>query len=210
MQAAGGATLSVTDPATPTALSRRTAWGLGFGIALLGYALDLGTKTLALAHLDPQNPPVLLGGLLTLQLIHNPGAAFGMGENFTIVLTVISLVALVFVAGRLLPRARHVGWVVGLGLLLAGILGNLTDRLVRPPGFLHGHVVDFLQVPRFAIFNVADMCITFAAITIVWLVVITQVDPDGTSTRTPADKGAGRGEDARRDEDAGPDRAEGA
>ena len=86
--------------------------------------------------------------------------------------------------GDLLPQARHLGWTVALGLVIAGILGNLTDRLFRPPGFLHGHVVDFLQLPNFAIFNVADMCITFAAVTIVWLVVITQVDLAGVSTRS--------------------------
>lgn len=154
-------------------------------MAVVGYLIDLGTKTLALAHLDPHNPPVLLGGLLTLQLIFNPGAAFSMGESVTPVFTVISAAALVFVLWKLLPRTRHIGWVVALGLVLAGILGNLTDRLFRPPGFLHGHVVDFLQLPNFAIFNVADMCITFAAVLIVWLVVITQVDLSGASSKRP-------------------------
>ena len=106
-----------------------------------------------------------------------------MGEAFTPVLSLIALGALVFVLVRMVPRARHVGWVVALGLLLAGILGNLTDRLFREPGFLHGHVIDFLQLPHFAIFNVADMCITFAAATIIWLVALRQVDLGGRSTR---------------------------
>lgn len=181
MQAAGGTAIAEPTPSRRV-LSAPRAWALGFGIAAAGYLLDLVTKTLALAYLDPQNPPVLLGGLLTLQLIHNPGAAFSLGEDFTIVLTVIAAVAFVFVAGRMLPRARHVGWVVGLGLLLAGIMGNLTDRLFRPPGVGRGHVVDFLQLPNFAIFNVADMCITFAAVTIIWLVALTQVDPLGHTT----------------------------
>lgn len=189
MQAAGGA--AITAPtAAPGILSARAAWALGLGIAGVGYALDLLTKTLALAHLDPQNPPVLLGGLLTLQLISNPGAAFSLGENFTPVLTLIAIAALVFVLGRLLPRARHAGWVVGLGLLLAGIAGNLTDRLFRPPGVMRGHVIDFLQLPHFAIFNVADMCITFAAITIIWLVVVRQVDLTGQSTKETRAEGA--------------------
>ena len=104
--------------------------------------------------------------------------------------TAISAAALVFVLWRLLPRTRHVGWVVALGLVLAGILGNLTDRIFRPPGFLHGHVVDFLQLPNFAIFNVADMCITFAAVLIVWLVVITQVDLSGASAKDADKRGA--------------------
>lgn len=166
-------------------LSGRAAWALGLGIAVLGYGVDLLTKQLALAYLDPANPPVLLGGLLRLQLIFNPGAAFSMGEDFTIVLTLIAIAALVGVLAFLLPRARHRGWVVASGLILAGILGNLTDRLFRPPAPLHGHVIDFLQLPNFAIFNVADMCITFAAVLIIWLVAIKQVDLDGASTKEP-------------------------
>lgn len=182
MQAAGGAALTA-PPKAARVLSAGGAWALALGIAAVGYGIDLLTKQLALAHLDPHDPPVLLGGLLTLQLIRNPGAAFSMGEAFTPVLSLIAVAALVFVLVRMVPRARHVGWVCGLGLLLAGILGNLTDRLVREPGFLHGHVIDFLQLPNFAIFNVADMCITFAAVTIIWLVAIRQVDLAGHSTR---------------------------
>lgn len=165
-------------------------WVLALTIGLLGYGVDQLTKYLAITHLDPQNPPVLLGGLLRLQLIFNPGAAFSMGENFTVVLTAISAVALCFVLGWLLPRTRHRGWAIAFGLLLAGILGNLTDRLVRPPGFAHGHVVDFLQLPNFAIFNVADMCITFAAVAIVWLTLITGVDMAGQSARDEASAGS--------------------
>ncbi|WP_415111419.1 signal peptidase II [Propioniciclava sp.] len=179
-------------------LPARAAWALGAGTAAAGFGLDLLTKQWALATLDPQHPPVLLGGLLTLQLIRNPGAAFSMGENFTVVLSLISIAALLFVAGWLLPKARHRGWVLGSGLLLAGILGNLTDRLFREPGFLHGHVIDFLQLPHFAIFNVADMCITFAAVLVVWQIAIAQVDLDGRSTKETGATKASGGSDAGR------------
>jgi len=184
LQATGGTTLTQAPAGRrPGVLSARAAWTLGVGIALVGFGIDQATKQWALATLDPQDPPVLLGGLLTLRLIRNPGAAFSMGESFTVVLSLIAVAALVFVAGWLLPRARHRGWVIGIGLLLAGILGNLADRLFREPGFLHGHVIDFLQLPRFAIFNVADMCITFAAIVLIWQLVIAQVDLVGASTK---------------------------
>lgn len=152
-------------------------------VAVLGYLIDLGTKTLALARLDPHDPPVFLGGLLTLQLIFNPGAAFSMGEDFTLVLSLVAVAALVLVLARLVPRVRTTAWAVAVGLLLAGIAGNLTDRLFRPPGPLRGHVIDFLQLPHFAIFNVADMCITGAAALIIWLSVVKQVAPDGMSLR---------------------------
>lgn len=185
MQAAGGTAIDAQPANRPTAAA---VWSIAIGIGLLGYGLDQLTKALALAHLDPANPPVLLGGALRLQLVHNPGAAFGMGEEFTVVITGIAVVALGFVLGWLLPRTRQLGWAVGLGMLLAGILGNLTDRLIRPPGIGHGHVVDFLQVPYFAIFNVADIFITFAAITIIWLVGIAGVDFTGERSRTGARK----------------------
>ncbi len=152
---------------------------LCFGIAAAGFALDLFTKSLALAYLDPTRPIPLLGGLVTLQLIGNPGAAFSMGESFTAAITVVGIAALIGVLGWIVPRIRHRGWAVGIGLLLAGILGNLSDRLFREPGPFRGHVVDFIQLPYFAIVNVADICITAAAVMVIWLSVITQVSLGG-------------------------------
>ncbi|WP_232821957.1 signal peptidase II [Desertihabitans aurantiacus] len=135
----------------------------------MGYGLDQLTKHLALSHLVEGDPVRLLGGLLTLRLIFNSGAAFGMGEGVTIVFTLLSATVLVVLL-VLLWRVRHRGWALGFGLLGAGVCGNLTDRLVRPPAPLHGHVVDFLELPYFpAIFNVADVCVTFAAVTIAWV-----------------------------------------
>ncbi len=136
-------------------------------MALGGLALDLLTKTLAVANLDPQHPTRLLGGLVKFQLIRNPGAAFSMGENATILFALLAVAALVVVGIWMVPKVAVRSWAIATGLLLAGIAGNLTDRLFRAPGVLRGHVVDFIQLPYFqAIFNVADMCLTFAAATI--------------------------------------------
>jgi signal peptidase II len=77
------------------------------------------------------------------------------------------------------PRLRHSGWAVALGLLCAGVAGNLTDRIFRSPGVLRGHVVDFLQLPYWPIFNVADMCITAAAVMVIVLAVVKNVGVDG-------------------------------
>jgi signal peptidase II len=152
---------------------------LSLGIAAAGFGLDFLAKNIALATLDPTRPIPLLGGLVTLQLIRNPGAAFSMGENFTVVLTIVAITALIGVLGWVLPRVRHVGWAVAIGFLLAGITGNLADRLFREPGPFRGHVVDFIQLPYFAIFNVADMFITAAAVLVIWLSMITQVSLGG-------------------------------
>ena len=94
---------------------------------------------------------------MTLQLIRNPGAAFSMGENFTVVLAGIAICALVGVSVWIVPRIRHVGWAVAIGLLWGGAVGNLLDRLFAPPGFGRGHVTDFLAYGNLFIGNLADV-----------------------------------------------------
>lgn len=146
---------------------------------MLGLLLDVVTKVLAVRWLDPADPVPLLGGLLTLRLIRNPGAAFGLGGQFTYLFAILAMVVLIFIGVRLAPRVGHPGWAVALGLLAAGVSGNLVDRLLRTPGFLRGHVVDMFQLPRFAIFNVADIFITASAFLIIVLTMIKNVGPDG-------------------------------
>ena len=195
LQAAGGTAIAGDQPAESTnaepGVSVVRLRVLALMIAALGLGLDYLTKTAALAYLDPERPIRLLGGLVYLQLIRNPGAAFSMGENATVVFAIIALAALVGVLVWMVPRVRHVGWAVAVGFLLAGIAGNLADRLFREPGPFHGHVVDFIQVPYFAIFNVADMFITAAAVLVVWLSMITQVTLNGTRLKEHAEAGDG-------------------
>lgn len=148
-------------------------------MALAGLALDVVTKIIAVDRLEPLVPVRLLGGALTLRLIRNPGAAFSSGEQFTAVFALAASAVLVFVLLRLVPRIGHPAWAVALGLLCAGVSGNLTDRLFRAPGVLSGHVVDFLELPHWPIFNVADMCITSAAVLIMVLAVIKNVGISG-------------------------------
>lgn len=149
-------------------------------VAVVGVLLDQWTKYLAVAHLDPLNPPVFLGGFVTLRLIRNPGAAFSLGgDDFTLVFTALAAVAIQVVLVLLVPRVRVLSWAVMTGLLLAGITGNFIDRLIREPGFLRGHVVDFVQLPSFAIFNVADACLTTAAVLIIVSSFVGSRDFDG-------------------------------
>lgn len=171
----------MTPPARPAWRARLVLVLVG----LAGWGLDQAVKALVVAHLDPERPVRLLGGLVTLRYITNSGAAFSLGAGYTLVFTVLATAALIVVLAVLLPRVRHLGWAVTLGLLGAGILGNLTDRIVRPPAPLHGQVVDFIQLPHFAgIFNVADMCVTTAAVMIVVLAVILNITLAGTSGRS--------------------------
>lgn len=186
MQAAGGAAITGSQPSTG-----RRYWLIALVVGVVGLGLDQAAKALAIANLDPAHPVPLLGGLVTLQLTRNSGAAFSMGEGFTVVFTVVAIAALVAVVVWALPRLRHVGWAVTAGLLLAGISGNLTDRLLREPGPFQGHVVDFIQLPYFAIFNVADICITAAAVLVVWLSMIAKVNLDGTRATDRAEAADG-------------------
>ena len=180
LQTAGGT--AITPHSTPEPNPQRLRL-LVIIIAVVGLVLDQVTKAVAVAFLDPNNPIPLLGGLISLHLIRNPGAAFSMGENITVVFAVVALAALVAVFAWLLPRIRHRGWAVLTGFLIAGISGNLCDRIFREPAPFQGHVVDFIQVPYFAIFNVADMFVTAAAALVIWFGLIKQIGPDGTTLK---------------------------
>jgi signal peptidase II len=162
MQAARGASLTTSDPSTPQQSPSRRHLGLFALVAALGYAVDLVTKVLAVRHLVPGVERPLVGDLLTLYIARNPGAAFSTGTSYTLLLSLVAIAAAVAVLWNA-RRLRSTGWALGLGFLLAGILGNLTDRVFREPGVLRGHVVDFLQLPHWPIFNVADVCINIAA-----------------------------------------------
>lgn len=162
MQETGGASLI---DATRQGKSR--FWLFAF-IALVSLAADQLTKAWALAHLtDGQSRPII-GTFLQFYLTFNPGAAFSTGTKFTWVFTSLAIIA-TFVVIRYAVTARSRAWAVSLGLLLGGITGNLTDRLTRPPEFFKGHVVDFLMLPHWPVFNVADMLIDTAAVLIVVL-----------------------------------------
>ncbi|WP_246415846.1 signal peptidase II [Nocardioides luti] len=131
-------------------------------VALTAYAVDVGTKLLAVDRLTGRPDVSVVGDLLVLHLTRNPGAAFSTGTEYTVALTCVAIAA-VFVVLWLSRRVGSPLWAVALGLLLAGVSGNLTDRLFRTPGVLRGHVIDFLMLPNWPVFNVADMCINVAA-----------------------------------------------
>jgi signal peptidase II len=157
-------------------------------LAVLVLAVDQFTKHLALENLPYQEPVRVWGEFLQFYLTRNPGAAFSFGEGVTWVFTIILAAAAVFIVVLAITRVRSRRWAIVLGLLLGGILGNLTDRLIRDPGFLVGHVVDFINTPWMwlgmnpAIYNVADMFIVTMMIGVALLVFI-GLRLDGTRER---------------------------
>ncbi|MFK8908468.1 signal peptidase II [Streptomyces sp. YS-3] len=149
-----------------------------FAVALFAYLLDLGSKMLVVARLEHHEPIDVVGDLLKLEAIRNPGAAFGMGEAFTVIFTVIAATVILVIV-RLARKLYSLPWAIALGLLLGGALGNLTDRIFRSPGVFEGAVVDFIAPAHFAVFNLADSAIVCGGFLIV-ILSFRGLDPDGT------------------------------
>jgi signal peptidase II len=168
-------------------------------LAVLVLAADQFTKYLAIALLPREQPVQIVGDALVFYLIRNPGAAFSLGEGVTWIFT-IALAAVAIAIGVMARRIHSRAWAVLLGLLLGGVLGNLTDRLLREPGFAVGHVVDFISTPWMmpAIYNVADIFIVTMMIGVAILVLV-GLRFDGTRERK-AEALAGDGADAATDQ----------
>jgi len=150
-------------------------------------AADQFTKYLAIENLPPGEPVHVLGDFLIFILTRNPGAAFSLGEGVTWIFTIALAVVAVVVVWLTATRVRSRLWAVALGLLLGGVLGNLTDRVLREPGFPVGHVVDFINTPWMmpAIYNVADIFIVSMMIGVALLVLV-GLHLDGTRERRAA------------------------
>jgi len=137
-------------------------------VAAVVLGLDVVTKVLAVRLLTPGEPVSIVGDTVTWTLVRNSGAAFSMATGYTWVLT---LVAMSVVVGIIWMGRRLVSpwWALGLGMILGGALGNLVDRFFRSPGPLRGHVVDFLSIGWWPVFNVADPAVVGGAILLVAL-----------------------------------------
>jgi signal peptidase II len=162
--------------------------------AVVLYALDLGSKVLALSQLEGQEPVRVLGGAVYLQIVRNPGAAFSIATGMTWVLALVAIGVVVAIFW-ILPRLRSTGWAIGLGLVLAGALGNLTDRVFRAPAPLRGHVIDFVSLfepngDAWPVFNVADSSIVVGGALIVLMALLGK-EYDGRSSRKVSSSEAG-------------------
>jgi signal peptidase II len=181
MQAAGGASLTgpvasdnqpkqdMTD--VPSGLPVRTPrrrMGLVVAVAVAVLALDITTKFIIVATLSPTQSIRLLGGFLHLRQDRNPGAAFSFAPGLTILFSLIAITVIVVIL-RSSRRIRSMPWAITLGLLLGGATGNLVDRIFRAPGLFRGWVVDWIQIPHWPVFNLADSAIVCGGILAVLL-----------------------------------------
>jgi signal peptidase II len=166
---------------------RRSSTVLALTVAALGLLADQVSKHLAVQHLTGQSPVPVIGSVLQLRLLRNPGAAFSAGTTMTPAISALALVATLVVV-YFTFRVRHRGWAVALGLLLAGVVGNLADRLFRSPAPFRGHVVDFLELPHWPVFNVADIMIDTAG-AIFLILLVRGVRLDGSRGEEPSRDG---------------------
>lgn len=141
---------------------------LTLGVAGTVVAIDQLTKAVAVARLEGQPSIELIGQWLQLTFVRNPGAAFSLAGNYTIVISIIAVIVAVVIV-RTARTLTSTWWAVVMGGILGGAVGNLIDRLVREPGPGRGHVVDFLALPNWPVFNVADMALVGSAIVAVVL-----------------------------------------
>ncbi|WP_024355705.1 signal peptidase II [Leucobacter chironomi] len=134
------------------------------GVAIVVFAVDQLSKNWVVDNLPEGRTVPVLGEFLQWHFVRNPGAAFSMASGATWIFTILAAVVVVVILWQL-RRLRSLPWGIFLGLLLGGVLGNLTDRLTREPGFPEGHVIDFILTPWMwlgfnpAIYNVADIAI---------------------------------------------------
>jgi signal peptidase II len=180
VQAAGGTPLTgeeaeprpgpepAAPPGTVSAPAGRPRVVILLAVALTVLAADLVSKTIVVATLSDRPPISLLGGFLKLTVSRNPGAAFSIGPSLTLVFTTIAVGVITFIL-RTSRRIRSLPWAISLGLLLGGATGNLADRLFRFPGPLRGYVVDWIWLPHWPIFNLADSCVVSGGILAVLL-----------------------------------------
>jgi signal peptidase II len=191
LQAVGGTALNVDEAASRDAATAepkrvRPALIVLAVTAVLAVVLDQVVKELSTDYLVVGEPVRILGGLVYLSLLRNSGAAFSLGSGYTWVFPLITLVVLGWILW-MARKLRSIAWAVALGLVLGGALGNLGDRLFRAPGPFQGKVVDMISLfapyaEKFAVFNVADSCLTIGVVLAV-LLELTGRQRDGSRTR---------------------------
>ncbi|MHA7286350.1 signal peptidase II [Arthrobacter sp. MDT3-44] len=190
---AGGATAAGAAPGRSHARRVPARYGVVMLLCTLtAYVIDQLTKAWVVSTMSEGQIIPVLPPLLNWRFIRNPGAAFSIGTDYTWVFTIIMVVVAVAIALQVRNIASW-GWSVALGLVLGGALGNLTDRLLREPSFGQGHVVDFIALPNFAIFNIADSAVV-SGVVLICILTLRGIGMDGR--RSSDTQAAGRAADA--------------
>jgi signal peptidase II len=152
----------------PPVGARRRAVTVLAAVATTILAVDILIKVWAVNALTPGDAVTVIPHVLYWTLTRNPGAAFSIGTSLTWVFPLVTAIVIVWIV-VMARRLRSVPWGIALGLVLGGALGNLVDRIFRAPGFMVGHVIDYISVfdahgEHFAIFNLADSALSVGVV----------------------------------------------
>lgn len=176
---------------TPTSSWRRLVPLVLLGVAIVVFLADQLVKNWVVTSLPEGETVPVIGEFLRWHFVRNPGAAFSMATGATWIFTILAAVVVVVILWQI-RRLRSLPWAIFLGLLLGGVLGNLTDRLTRDPGFPEGHVIDFISTPWMwlgfneAIYNIADMAIVVGMVLFVVITLLNlPIDGSPRSARRP-------------------------
>lgn len=194
--------LSATEPAAPSRQFRLSLRAIAALVcsALLVYGADQLSKAWVVSTLTERASEPVLGELLQFTFVRNPGAAFSLASGSTWIFSIAAAVVTVVIV-ILARRIRALSWALVFGMLLGGVLGNLTDRLFREPSFGMGHVIDFIEVWGFpAIFNIADIFIV-SSMGLFVILTLRGIRLDGTRElpESKAGEGAERGAEGSRE-----------
>ncbi|QIM17394.1 signal peptidase II [Leucobacter insecticola] len=154
------------------------------GVAAVVFISDQQIKNWVVTHLPEGDTVPVIGDFLQWHFVRNPGAAFSLASGSTWIFTILAVIVVVVILWQI-RRLRSLSWALFLGLLLGGVLGNLTDRLTREPGFPVGHVVDFIYTPWMmpAIYNIADIGIVTGMLLFVGITLL-GIPIDGSPRQT--------------------------
>lgn len=183
------------DDATTTRSWRRLVPVILLAVAAVVLVTDQLVKNWVVSELPEGVTVPVLGDFLRWHFVRNPGAAFSMASGSTWIFTILAAVVVIVILWQI-RRLKSIPWALFLGLLLGGVLGNLTDRLTRAPGFPEGHVIDFISTPWMwlgfneAIYNIADIGIVSGMILFILITVLGLPIDGRTRAQAKADEAA--------------------
>ncbi len=134
-------------------------------ISLIGLIIDFLTKLFISSKLSLGQSKTIINNFFSLTLVHNKGAAWGLLFNKVSLLLVISVIFLVLFIYMIEKNELKKYEEISYGLIIAGVVGNMIDRLFR------GYVIDFLDFNIFGynypVFNIADTLIVTGVIIVI-------------------------------------------
>lgn len=163
-------------------IRRILPWTLFWAAGII--LLDQATKFWAETELTLGVGVPVIGEWIQWRLVYNPGAAFGIGREYTWILTIVAALAVVGLA-VFVARISSARWAIAVGAMFGGAISHLGDRLFREPAFARGEIVDFIDYFGYFVGNIADIALVVGAGGMILLSLI-GLSPRRSEPREPA------------------------